>query len=240
MRCDRCVLQSAELSSLPVADAVARLARCDECPILHGGEPCPSDVTNVLVSKLRESSMEARRQANKLRRAEHARSELTAEIERSDARVAKIEALHAQSTREVEAELRAKIDLVEEQRVAIQSLSTPIIQVSDAVLVVPLIGDIDSRRAEDLTSRLLASIRDRRARYAILELTGISSLDAASIDQLIMVVRAVGLLGASVVVCGVRPEVARLLSAMHIDLSQLRAASSLREALLLCRSEIHR
>lgn len=240
MRCESCLLLSSELPALPIAEAALRLDRCDECPLRAGSEPSASTVTTALVSKLHQAAVELRRQANKLRRAEYARRELSAEIEQSDARVTKLEALQAQSTREIEAELRGKIELVERQHAAITALSTPIIEVAEGVLVSPLVGDIDRERASDLTARLLAQIQSRRARYAILELTGVSNLDIGSMSQLLMIIQAIRLLGARSILCGIQAREARALSAMDMDLREIQTAATLHEAILLCRPAARR
>lgn len=234
MRCDVCLLQSPEAAGLTAAELVARLGRCDACPLLQGAEPCPSSVVTTLLGKLRESTAEARRQANKLRRAEHALSELQQEITRSDERVTKLEALHAQSTREADAELRRKIEQVERQHAAILLLSTPVIQIWDGVLVLPLIGVLDEQRVANLTSYLLSEIKERRARHTILELTGIRELDATSARLLLRVIDAASLLGARAILCGLRAEVAQTLSGLDVGLTQVRVTRSLNEALVVC------
>ena len=233
MRCEHCLLESDEAATLPVGELVARLGRCDGCPLLSA-EPAPPRVVTTLLGRLRESAGEARRLANKLRRAEHALAELQQEITRSDERVTKLEALHAQSTREADAELRKKVEQVEQKQAAVLALSTPVIEIWDGVLVLPLIGVMDDERMAQLTERLLTEVKERRAPTSILELTGILTLDAASARHLVRVVDAVSLLGARVVLCGLRPEVAQMLSGLDVDLRTVRVVRSLKEALLGC------
>lgn len=232
MRCADCLLTSPELATLSTAELLTRLGGCDSCPLLHGPESCPASVATTLLSRLQESAVEARRQANKLRRAEHALAELQQEISRSDERVAKLEALHVQSTREADAELRNKIDQIERQQAAILALSTPAIQVWEGLLVLPLIGVIDEQRVTQLTTYLLNEIKERRAPHAILDLTGITELNEQSARHLLRVVDAVSLLGAEAMLCGLRPEVAQVLSGLDIDMQAVRVARSLNEALL--------
>lgn len=232
MRCADCLLLSPELADLPAPDLLARLGRCDDCPLLKDATPGPGAVAAILLRKLQESVVEGRRQANKLRRAEHALAELQLEIARSDERVNKLEALHAQSAREADAELRKKIDQIEHQQAAILALSTPAIQVWEGVLVLPLIGIIDEQRVTQLTTYLLNEIKERRAPHAILDLTGITELTEASARHLLRVIDAVSLLGAQAMLCGLRPEVAQVLSGLDIDMRQVRIARSLNEALL--------
>lgn len=232
MRCADCLLVSPELADLPAPELLARLGRCDECPLLQGAAACPGAVPATLIRKLQESAAEGRRQANKLRRAEHALVELQQEIARSDERVNKLEAMHAQSTREADAELRKKIDQIERQQAAILALSTPAIQVWEGVLVLPLIGVIDEQRVTQLTTYLLNEIKERRAPHTILDLTGITELTETSARHLLRVIDAVALLGAEAMLCGLRPEVAQVLSGLDIDMRHVRVVRSLNEALL--------
>ena len=131
-------------------------------------------------------------------------------------------------------ELRKKVEQVEQKQAAVLALSTPVIEIWDGVLVLPLIGVMDDERMAQLTERLLTEVKERRAPTSILELTGILTLDAASARHLVRVVDAVSLLGARVVLCGLRPEVAQMLSGLDVDLRTVRVVRSLKEALLGC------
>lgn len=232
MRCQNCLLESPAVSELPLPELAARLGSCDECPLRRGTSACPASVVAALCGRLQETAVEARRQANKLRRAEHTLLELQQEIQRSDERVAKLEALHAQSAREADAELRKKIEQIERQQAAILALSTPVIQVWEGVLVLPLIGIMDEQRVTQLTTHLLDEIKERRAPHAILDLTGIMELDQISARHLMRVIDAVALLGAEAMLCGLRPEVAQVLSGLDVDMQTVRVARSLNEALI--------
>lgn len=232
MRCQDCLLESPDVSALPLSELAGRLASCDECPLRSGAAARPASVVAALCSRLQDAAVESRRQANKLRRAEHALSELQQEIHRSDERVAKLESLHAQSSREADAELRRKIEQIEHQQAAILALSTPVIQVWEDVLVLPLIGVIDEQRVTQLTTHLLNEIKDRRAPHAILELTGITELDQTTARHLMRVIDAVALLGAEAMLCGLRPDVAQILCGLDVDMHNVRVARSLHEALI--------
>lgn len=232
MKCTDCTLQSPQGLALSTPELLTKLEACGECPLLLGTEPCPSPVLTNLVGKLREQAGQARRQANKLRRAEHALTELQQEISRSDERVTRLEQLHAQSVRESDAALRKQMQAVAQKQEAIMALATPVIQVWDGVLVLPLIGVLDDERVAQLTSHLLGQVQERRAHHVILDLTGISTLDEQSARRLLKVVQALALLGAKVLLCGLRAEVAMTLSTASIDLRSLLVARSLQEALL--------
>ena len=232
MKCTDCTLQSPQGLALSTPELLTKLEACGDCPLLLGTEPCPSPLLTSLVGRLREQASQARRQANKLRRAEHALTELQQEISRSDERVARLEQLHAQSTRESDAELRKQMQAVAQKQEAILALATPVIQVWDGVLVLPLIGVLDDERVSLLTTHLLGQVQERRAHHIILDLTGISALDEQSARRLLKVVQAVALLGAKVLLCGLRAEVAMTLSTASVDLRSLLVARSLQEALL--------
>lgn len=129
------------------------------------------------------------------------------------------------------AELQEKIDVIAEQRQAILTLSTPIIELWDEVVAVPLVGTIDASRAAQVMERLLEAILQRRARCAILDLTGVETIDTATADNFLCIVRAVKLLGAQGMIAGIGPHVAQTLVGLGVDLTAIPTFSNLREAL---------
>jgi rsbT co-antagonist protein RsbR len=110
-------------------------------------------------------------------------------------------------------ELRAALDVVEAQRLQILSLSAPLIDVGDATLAVPIIGDLDAGRGAEIAGRLLPAIRERAARVVILDLTGLGTSHNADLAVLRRLIAAVRLLGADAAVTGIGPELARTLVA---------------------------
>jgi anti-anti-sigma factor len=134
----------------------------------------------------------------------------------------------------VEQELVEKIRIIEAQRDAIRSLSTPIIEVWEGVLTLPIVGVVDKARATEITQALLNAIVQKRCRHAILDLTGVEALDSSTADHLLKMVQAVELLGARGVLVGIRPEVAQTLVTLGVDLSRIVTLSDLRQALLAC------
>lgn len=128
------------------------------------------------------------------------------------------EALHQKVTQE--AELAA-------QAAALAELSTPLIPISDHVVVMPLIGAIDHQRAERVVEALLGGVASANARVAILDITGVPAVDSEIADALIRAARAVRLIGAEVVLTGIRPEVARTLVAIGADLSGIPTRGTL-------------
>ena len=105
-----------------------------------------------------------------------------------------------------------------EQRDALQAMATPLLPVADGVVVVPLIGDLDPARAEQVMQTLLDGVVKHRARVAILDITGLQTIDTAAAAGLLRAARAIRLLGAEAIVTGVRAGVAQTLVDLGTDL----------------------
>lgn len=133
-----------------------------------------------------------------------------------------------------EQELREKLDLIARQQRAIADLSTPIIQIWDGVLTLPLVGLLDAERAADITDRLLSEVTKTRARYAILDLTGVDAVDTATADRLLRIVRALRLLGAQGLLSGMGPLIAQSMVSLGVELAGLASHRTLRDALHAC------
>lgn len=121
--------------------------------------------------------------------------------------------------------------IIREQRETIRELSTPVLQVRDRVLVLPIIGPIDPLRACQLTERLLHAIRTQRAKVAVIDLSGVASVDSGVADHLVSTMEACRLLGATVIVCGLSPEIAEKLVRTDADLTKVRTAADLQSAI---------
>jgi rsbT co-antagonist protein RsbR len=137
---------------------------------------------------------------------------------------------HAQ-TEAYQKELEEKLQTIEQQRAAIRELSTPIMEVWEGVLCLPIVGVMDSARAAEMTEALLRGVVEKRARCAIIDITGIEVMDTGTADHFVRMARAVGLLGARCVVTGVNPAIAQTIVHMGVDLSGLRTHRTLRDAL---------
>ncbi|MDI1445447.1 AAA family ATPase [Polyangium sp. 6x1] len=136
--------------------------------------------------------------------------------------------------KEAEATLREKLRIIEEQQAAIRSLSTPIIEVWEGVLTMPVLGSVDEKRAAEMMSVVLEAVTRTACQYTIIDLTGVDTVDPATADYIMRIVRAVQLLGAQTIVVGIRPEVAQTIVSMGVDLSAIATLSTLRAALLRC------
>ena len=130
-------------------------------------------------------------------------------------------------------ERREQEQLVQRQRDEILELSTPVIQVWDKVLVLPVIGTLDSLRASRLTESLLERISADQAEVVILDISGVPAIDTDVAQHLLKTVEAARLMGAMSVLSGVRPETAQAIVHLGIELGTLRSRNSLRDALQL-------
>ena len=136
--------------------------------------------------------------------------------------------------RRVEALLKQK--LREEERTRAQSetlfdLSTPLLPVSDEVLVLPLIGSLDDRRMARITEILLDGLSERRSHFVIIDITGLPTLDGATALGLVRAAQGARLLGAQTILCGIRAEVAHALVRLGADLSGVLTRSTLKSAM---------
>lgn len=135
-------------------------------------------------------------------------------------------------------ELKDKVRTIEEQAEHIRRLSTPVIEIWNDVLVMPLIGIIDGQRGEALMEAMLGSVAGRRARHVILDLTGVESIDTAAADQLLRVVRAGELVGAHCVLTGLHPTTAMTLTDLGVELGEIRTLRTVKEGLRYCLGEL--
>jgi rsbT co-antagonist protein RsbR len=118
-------------------------------------------------------------------------------------------------------------ETIRAQEAALAELSTPLIPISDAVMVMPLIGAVDSRRAQLVLEALLEGVASSHALVAILDITGVPVVDTQVANALLRAAQAVKLLGAQVVLTGIRPEVAQTLVGLGADLSGIVTCGSL-------------
>ena len=121
--------------------------------------------------------------------------------------------------------------LIEQQQKTITALSTPIIQVWEGILTLPIVGQVSGARATTIMQALLSEIVQRGAHHAILDLTGVDTLDAETADHLLRIVRAAELLGARAIVTGIRPKVAQTIVELGVDLAGLTTVADLEEGL---------
>jgi rsbT co-antagonist protein RsbR len=128
-------------------------------------------------------------------------------------------------------ELEAKLKEVEEYRSTMAVVGTPIIQVWKEVVVLPVVGAVDSRRAEHIMSTLVTRVAAEEIRCVLVDLTGVDAVDTRTADHFVKMARAVRLLGARCIITGIRPEVAQTLTRMGIELEGLSTLRTLKQGL---------
>lgn len=117
--------------------------------------------------------------------------------------------------------------IIRQQQEAIRELSTPVLQVRERLLILPIIGVLDSLRARQLTEQLLAAIRTNRARVVVIDITGVPAIDLTVANHLVQTVRACGLMGADVIVTGLSSEIAQTLVTLGVELGSIRTTGDL-------------
>jgi len=116
---------------------------------------------------------------------------------------------------------------IREQQESIRELSTPVLQVRERLLILPIIGVIDSHRARQLTEQLLRGIRANRARVVVIDITGVAAMDSSVANHLVQTVEASRLLGATVIVTGLSPEIAQTLVRIGVNLGKMHTVGDL-------------
>jgi rsbT co-antagonist protein RsbR len=119
------------------------------------------------------------------------------------------------------------------QQEAIRELSTPVLQIRDRLLILPIIGMIDTLRAKQLTESLLHAIRANRAKVAVMDITGVAAVDSKVANHLVQTVAAARLMGAVVIVTGLSADVATALVALGVDLRSITTVGDLQGGLEL-------
>jgi PAS domain S-box-containing protein len=122
-------------------------------------------------------------------------------------------------------------EIIRAQEAALAELSTPLIPFSDRVVVMPLVGAVDSRRAQQVIDTLLSGIANTRAQVVILDITGVAMVDTQVANGLLRAAQAVKLLGAQAVLTGIRPEVAQALVGLGVDLSGIVTRGTLQSGI---------
>ncbi len=140
----------------------------------------------------------------------------------------------AKSLNETISEIDNQVETIRRQQFAIQELSTPILQLWDNVLALPIIGVVDTRRSADIMERLLEEVTTRQSKFVILDITGVEVVDTKTADHFIKVIKAAELLGSTCILTGIRPAVAQTLVELGIELSSIATLRNLQEGLKEC------
>jgi rsbT co-antagonist protein RsbR len=121
--------------------------------------------------------------------------------------------------------------VIRQQQDAIRELTTPVLQVRDRMLLLPIIGVIDTHRARLITENLLRAVRTTRAKVIVMDVTGVGTIDSKVANHLLQTVSAARLMGAEVIVTGLSSDVAQSLVALGIELGKLNTAGDLQGGL---------
>jgi rsbT co-antagonist protein RsbR len=117
--------------------------------------------------------------------------------------------------------------IIRQQQEAIRELSTPVLQVRERLVILPIIGILDSQRARQVTEQLLSGIRTHRAKVVVIDITGVPEIDSTVANHLVQTVEASRLMGASVIITGLSSEIALTLVTIGVDLSKMNAVGDL-------------
>lgn len=136
-------------------------------------------------------------------------------------------------------ELEEKLVTIEQQREAIRELSTPIIDVWQGILLLPLIGILDTSRAVDVTEALLARVSDVSASWVLIDFTGMTLVDTMTAAHIIKLGTALRLLGTQCILTGISGHLAQTLVLLNISLDDLRPMRTLRDGLKYCLTQMY-
>jgi rsbT co-antagonist protein RsbR len=117
--------------------------------------------------------------------------------------------------------------VIRQQQEAIRELSTPVLQVRERLVILPIIGVLDSQRARQVAEQLLRGIRTHRAKVVVIDITGVPEIDSTVANHLVQTVEASRLMGASVIITGLSAEIALTLVTIGVDLSKMNAVGDL-------------
>jgi rsbT co-antagonist protein RsbR len=121
--------------------------------------------------------------------------------------------------------------VIRAQQESIRELSTPVLQVRDHLLILPIIGVLDSQRARQLTEQLLGGIQSNRAKVVVIDITGVATIDETVANHLVQAVEASRLMGASAIITGLSSKIAQTLVDLGVDLSMMRTVGDLQGGL---------
>jgi len=127
--------------------------------------------------------------------------------------------------------LEEKESTIAAQQEELRETSTPITEIWDGVLTLPIIGTLDSSRTMTVMDKLLTQIEKDRAKVVVIDVTGVQAIDSQVSHHLVQMIRAIGLMGAIAIITGIRPEIARALTSLNIDLEGVITRFSLAEGL---------
>ena len=121
--------------------------------------------------------------------------------------------------------------MLNEQSEAVLAMSTPVTEIWDGILLLPIVGIVDSKRSEEIMSAVLESISRTKAREFILDISGVGLMDTAVINYLISVIKAAGLMGCNAAISGISPDVSKTIVQLGVDTTGIRTTGTMMDAL---------
>ena len=126
---------------------------------------------------------------------------------------------------------RSREEVIRRQQEEMLELSTPVVQLWEGIVAVPLIGTLDSARTSVVMETLLQTIVETRSELAIIDITGVPTVDTLVAQHLLKTVAAARLMGADCIISGIRPQIAQTMVHLQIDLSAVTTKATMAEAL---------
>lgn len=145
-----------------------------------------------------------------------------------------LEAELAQRNEELARQTAVNADLIARLRLAVDELSTPVLELGNDILAVPVIGVVDTVRSARMMEKVLAAVVAHRCRFVIIDVTGVEVMDTGTADCFLRIARAIELLGAECIMSGVQPAVAQTLTCLGVGFRGLVTRRSLKHALEFC------
>lgn len=128
-----------------------------------------------------------------------------------------------------------EITLIQNHRIlesskAMMEMSTPVTPIWEGILLLPLLGIIDSERTQDIMNKTLAKISETRSKYFVLDISGVAAVDTAVANQLIKITKAIQLMGCDAIISGISPGIARTIVELGISVGEVKTTATLRDA----------
>ena len=139
-----------------------------------------------------------------------------------------------------EAYVTAREQLIKRQQQELLELSTPVVKLWDGILALPIIGTLDSARTQVVMESLLETVVQTNSRFAIIDITGVPTVDTLVAQHLLKTITAARLMGAECIISGVRPQIAQTIVHLGIDLSQVITKAKLSDAFAVCLQKSNR
>lgn len=121
--------------------------------------------------------------------------------------------------------------LLNEQSQAVMAMSTPVTEIWDGILLLPIVGIVDSKRSEDIMNAVLDAIKTSKAKEFILDISGVGVVDTAVANYLISITKATGLMGCRSTISGISPAISKTIIQLGIDIGEVNTTSTMMDAL---------